>query len=96
MINIKIRKGEKLATKLTKSRFSVLQICKAITFLAVIASLIMTYYIITEQRTQAELAQDLITHLEGENEKCRQDWKALTERGQIIQTIEFVEDLVKE
>lgn len=89
------KKAEKLSSKITKKRYSVVQICKAVTTIAVIASLIMSYYLIDKYESQAETAESYITTLEGRNEDCLARWKELSERGKIIQTIELVEEVAR-
>ena len=89
------RKAEKLSNKITKKRYSVLQICKAITTIAVIASLILSYYLINKLESQVKTAQSYITALEGRNEDCLARWKDLSERGKIIQTVELVEEVAE-
>jgi len=78
-------KSEKIAGKITKKRFSVLQVCKSIIYITAIVSFVIGYYTIRNQSAQIEMSK-------GINEDCIADWKALTERGKIIQTIEWTED----
>ena len=84
-------KSEKIANKITKKRFSVLQVCKTITFIAFVVSFVITQYIIQEQRNQVEMLRDYNTILENRNQTCFNKWADLTEQGKLIQTLEIVE-----
>ena len=76
---------------LTKSRFSIIGICKTITVLGIVANVVLFYYTIEKQKGEIESLRGYNTTLEGQNEECFNRWKELEERGEVIYTIKYKE-----